>query len=128
MKARCDDENRPQFKDWGGRGITYDPRWAVFENFLADMGEPPPGKTLDRRDNDGNYNKDNCRWTTPREQRLNSKRVHMITWEGRVQCIADWEREYGFSRGTLLMRMRRRMPLEAMMCRDRFRAPNAAPG
>lgn len=71
FKNRCDNPNNKDYHRYGGRGITYDPRWAVYENFLEDMGRCPNDLTLDRIDNNGNYCKDNCRWSTRQQQMLN---------------------------------------------------------
>jgi hypothetical protein len=73
MMDRCYRPNNAQWKDYGGRGITVDPRWHVFENFYADMGDPPDGLTLDRKDNDLGYSKSNCRWATRSEQNKNKR-------------------------------------------------------
>ena len=84
MHARCRDRNATSWKDYGGRGIAVCERWSGpdgFPNFLADMGERPEGKTLDRIDNDGNYEPGNCRWATPTEQsanRRNSRRRTVV--------------------------------------------------
>lgn len=74
MKARCTDAKREGARHYIGRGISYDPRWASFENFLADMGERPEGRTLDRINNELGYSKENCRWATPYEQTHNRRK------------------------------------------------------
>lgn len=71
MKSRCTLPCVGNYAKYGGRGITFDPRWAMFADFLEDMGLRPLGTTLERRENDGNYTKDNCRWATATEQQTN---------------------------------------------------------
>ncbi len=73
MKQRCTNPKNPKFKDYGGRGIQVCERWNNFNNFEADMSERPDGCSLDRKDNDGNYEPLNCRWATAKQQRANQR-------------------------------------------------------
>jgi len=111
MKDRCTNPNFNQYQRYGGRGITYDTRWAVFENFLADMGERPEGSSLDRIDNGGPYSKANCRWATREQQANNRSSSRKVTIQGETRTLAQWTRHFGISQATVKDRVGRGWPL-----------------
>ena len=94
MVQRCTDPNTVGWERYGGRGITCS--WKTFEDFHKDMGDIPfAGATIDRIDNDKGYSKENCRWTTAKEQANNRRTNHMITYQGKTQSMMKWAEETG---------------------------------
>ena len=81
MRGRCNNPKNRQYHSYGGRGITVCERWHKFENFHEDMGPRPDGRTLDRINNNGNYEFDNCRWATLRQQNNNRINTALINGE-----------------------------------------------
>jgi len=117
MKRRCNNPHSKDYKNWGGRGIKVCARWAnSFENFLADMGEKPEGLTLERKNNDRNYEPENCKWATRKEQGRNSRNNHMVEYQGKIQCIAAWAEEKGVAAKTLQTRIQQlHWPVESAL-------------
>lgn len=106
MLSRCRDQNCSTYYKYGARGIAVCERWSKFENFLADMGEPPTAKhTLDRKDNLGNYEPGNCRWATAIEQQNNTRRNRVLTLLGQSDTVANWCRRLGLKPGTVSYRV-----------------------
>lgn len=104
---RCTNTTRPAYSNYGGRGITVCERWKKsFEDFLADVGERPSlGHSLDRIDNDGNYEAGNVRWATRTQQMRNARNNIMLTHDRQTRCVAEWAELLGVNRWTLYDRL-----------------------
>ncbi len=106
MLARCANKKNPYYYNYGGRGIVVCDRWRDFKNFLEDMGERPPGTSLDRIDNNSGYRKDNCRWADKQTQDNNKRSNHLLTVGCCTLTIAQWAKELSISKNTMLARVR----------------------
>lgn len=127
IKRRClsATENPVTWARYGGRGITVCNRWLSFENFAADMGEPPSKQhTIERIDNNGNYEPSNCRWATRKEQARNTRNNRMISAFGKTMCIAAWGEETGIGQDAIERRLSRGWDTEKMLTKPARKQPN----
>ncbi len=113
MKSRCTYKGYHGYKNYGGRGITYDPRWEKFENFFEDMG-PRPSKdhSLDRIDNDKNYGPENCRWAERKTQMLNQRRTLFTYVDGQKISLKEYSKISGISYPTLVHRHKKNQKID----------------
>lgn len=123
-----------QRKDYADRGVSVCRRWLSFAPFLSDMGDRPPGMTLERKDNNGGYwcgNPDcpdcgplcrqpNCRWATRADQVRNRRNSRTYTLNGKTQALTLWAREFGIRYAVLLYRVRTGDSLEEAVARKRY--------
>lgn len=113
MIARCTNATNPAYGNYGGRGILVCERWLMFENFIADMGQRPSDKhSIDRIDNNGNYEPKNCRWATKKEQCNNTRSNRVLVLDGKAKTMTQWAEELGLSRETIRGRLRRGATVE----------------
>jgi len=102
MIERCENPKNKKFPSYGGRGIRVCSRWRnSFEAFLEDMGGKPKGFSVDRIDNNGNYEPGNCRWADAKTQAKNRRSNVWIEYKGKRMIISDWADALGINRGTL---------------------------
>jgi len=101
MLQRCMNTKSVSYKNYGARGISVCERWQSVENFISDMGVPPTGYSLERINNNGNYEPSNCRWATKREQALNRRMTVWVGLNGEKLCLGDAEWKLGLSRDTI---------------------------
>lgn len=121
MIQRCYLPSRPEYRNYGGRGIKVCDRWRErFENFYEDMGERPEGMSLDRIDNDGDYSPENCRWATRIEQNNNRRDNVLFSFEGKTQSIHRWAVELGVNTARLRrLVLHKNVPFEEAVARFR---------
>lgn len=107
MNQRCSNPNHSSWKNYGGRGIKVCKRWRhSFKNFLSDMGERPSlDYSIERSDNDGNYEPSNCKWADLEEQHNNTRTNVKIEWRGVTMTITQWSRKLGIKTATLFSRL-----------------------
>lgn len=121
LMVRCYTTNRDAYKDYGGRGITVCDRWRnSFDDFVADMGPRPPGHSIDRKDVNGHYEPDNCRWATPKEQARNKRNTQTFTHEGITYKVADLAEQHGLPWRTVSERVKRGCSMEEILSKERF--------
>lgn len=114
MKQRCYNPNRPDYKNYGGRGIKVCQRWLEsFNNFYQDMGIRPPNHTLDRVNNDRDYCPENCKWSNRSEQNSNQRRKwRQLEYMGEKRPISQWGKIKGIGLTTLHERLDRGWSVE----------------
>ncbi len=106
MMQRCHDQKRHDAHNYSKRGITVCEQWHTFKNFLSDMGKAPSrNHSLDRIDNNGNYEPSNCRWATIKEQRRNKRNNRVLLIDGETRCLIEWSELSGISYGTIQKRL-----------------------
>lgn len=114
MNTRCYRSTCKHYKNYGGRGIQVCEQWREsFETFFADIGARPSDRhSIDRIDNDGNYEPDNCRWSEKREQDSNRRTNRLITHNGVTKTMTEWGRVLGVHPVTIHLRLKKGWPLE----------------
>jgi len=105
MQTRCYNKRAKAYPEYGGRGVVMCERWlASFTNFLADMGKCPQGMSIDRIDVNGNYEPENCRWATTKEQNSNKRNNVWVEINGVKKTLSDWCVEFNVLIGTASLR------------------------
>ena len=106
MMQRCYNKNNSGFIYYGARGIKVDKRWHLFSNFIIDMGHKPDlGYTIERIDNNGDYELGNCKWATQKEQGRNKRNTHWITFNDQTKSLVEWSEILGVHHDVLYSRL-----------------------
>jgi len=122
---RCTNANSDYYKNYGGRGITVCEKWRKFEGFWEDMQNGyADDLTIERDNNDGNYEKGNCRWATKSEQNRNTRRSVKLSFRGNVKNLSEWSREVGISSMTIRHRLMNGWSIERSFTEPTLRSHN----
>ena len=105
MIKRCYNKESNNYTNYGARGISVCEDWLKFDNFYRDMGERPDNASIERIDNNGNYEPRNCRWATMKEQSRNTRSNHIIEFKGERKCVSEWAELLGIKVATLWNRL-----------------------
>lgn len=117
MKQRCFNPRNKKYKYYGNRGITICDRWLIFVNFYVDMGEKPQDRSIERINNNGNYEPGNCKWATSSEQNSNSRNTigRTLTYNGISMSCSAWSRKLGIPQSTIATRLQKKYTLERIL-------------
>lgn len=129
IKGRCLNPNNHKYKDYGGRGIRVCDRWMKFDNFLQDMGIPPSGHSIERKDVNGDYTPENCIWLPIAKQAWNRRDTVWLTAGGETKALGQWCSELLIGEATIRARLRRGWDAERALLSpvlDRFEAAAVA--
>jgi hypothetical protein len=108
IKQRCTNPNNAAYHRYGGRGITMCQRWVnSYTNFIMDIGEQPEGMTLDRIDNNGNYEPSNIKWVTRKQQANNRSTNVVLTRDGLTMTLKQWAEHLGWKYGLIASRWKK---------------------
>lgn len=107
MNERCKNPKHPQYESYGARGIQVCPEWNDYETFRNWALENGYTKylSIDRIDNNGGYNPENCRWATAKQQANNTRKTRLITYKGETHSVCEWARILNIKQSTLNMRL-----------------------
>lgn len=110
MKSRCQNPNNRSYKNYGARGINVSKRWSNFMNYFNDMGPSfRKGLSIERKDNNGNYEPSNCRWATAKEQANNTRKNRHILMDGKKIRVGDQLKKINLSYVSFLVRIKKGM-------------------
>lgn len=121
MKNRCQNPRSRHYTNYGARGVRVCERWQRFENFLADMGDPAPSMTIDRINNEGDYEPTNCRWATYDEQACNKRNNCLLESDGEILPLTIWARRLNIHRTTLRRRINKGWTMEKVVSSRDYR-------